>query len=134
MNKKRTKLLEKKDIILIATVLAVAFASMGVWRWINAPEPGDELSPLFAEIISSYGTFVVELDEDRTFTTPMMPNVVFEIKDGYISFAESDCPDQVCVHTGSLNRPGQIAACLPNNILFFIQNRENSGGVDAFVR
>ena len=134
MKSKRTKLLEKKDIILIASLLSVALVSMGFWRWVNSPGPEDELPLIYAEIVSSFGTFVIELDEDRTFVTPMMPNVVFEISDGHISFIESDCPDQICVHTGFLHRPGQLAACLPNNIMFFIQSREDNGGIDAFVR
>ena len=39
---------------------------------------------------------------------------------GKIRFEKSDCTDLICVYTGWISRPGQIAACLPNRILIKI--------------
>lgn len=42
---------------------------------------------------------------------------VIEISGKTVRFASSDCPDQVCVRTGTLTRAGQIAVCLPNRVV-----------------
>ena len=54
--------------------------------------------------------------------------VTFErAADGSIAFVESDCPDQVCVHTGYLRRVGEFAACLPNDLVLIIRPAEVIG-------
>ena len=45
-----------------------------------------------------------------------MTNVI-QIEEDCVYFAESDCPDQVCVRSGKLTRAGQIAVCLPNRVI-----------------
>ena len=42
---------------------------------------------------------------------------VIQIEEDCVYFAESDCPDQVCVRSGKLTRAGQIAVCLPNRVI-----------------
>ena len=42
---------------------------------------------------------------------------VIEIDGKTVRFAQSDCPDQVCVRTGTLTRAGQLAVCLPNRVV-----------------
>lgn len=43
--------------------------------------------------------------------------IVLEAERGKIRFLSSDCPDQVCVHTGWLTQAGQFAACVPGRVL-----------------
>ena len=40
-----------------------------------------------------------------------------EIDGKSVRFSASDCPDQVCVRTGTLTRAGQTAVCLPNRVV-----------------
>lgn len=54
---------------------------------------------------------------------------VVEIKDGRVRVKEADCPNQICVHTGWLSKPGQISFCAPNNLKVIIKGK--SAGVDA---
>lgn len=42
--------------------------------------------------------------------------VVFEIVEGKIRFRAAPCPDQICVETGFIDRPGETAVCLPERI------------------
>jgi hypothetical protein len=39
-----------------------------------------------------------------------------EFKDGKVRVKEADCPNQVCVKTGWLSKPGQISVCAPNKL------------------
>lgn len=66
----------------------------------------------------------------------------FEINDEYydqivaekgrIRFKEADCPDRVCVNTGWISRPGQIAVCLPNGIIVKIEGSDHE--IDTILR
>lgn len=38
------------------------------------------------------------------------------LQPGAISFYHSDCPDQICVRTGKLTKPGETAVCLPGRV------------------
>lgn len=40
------------------------------------------------------------------------PAVLLVEPDG-VRFESADCPDQICVRTGKLTQPGQMAICLP---------------------
>ena len=45
--------------------------------------------------------------------------IVYE--NGRIRFAKADCPDRVCVRTGWISRSGQIAACVPGQLILRIE-------------
>lgn len=51
---------------------------------------------------------------------------------GKIRFEESDCPNHVCVNTGWIDSPGQVAACLPNKVLVKLIGKTDE--VDVVVR
>ena len=49
-----------------------------------------------------------------------------------VRFASSNCPDQVCVHTGTLTRAGQMAVCLPTRVVVRLIGEDTT--VDAVAR
>lgn len=55
-----------------------------------------------------------------------------EAANGSIRFAHAECPDQVCVKTGWISRPGQIAVCLPAGVMIKIEG--NDSDIDIIVR
>ena len=67
------------------------------------------------------------------FSLPDKPNVVFEVKDGKIRIAESDCPDKICVHTGFIKKPMQTSVCLPNAVSVRIVGGDSEDEVDMVV-
>lgn len=54
-------------------------------------------------------------------------------ENGHVHFEEANCPDQVCVHTGWLSMPGQIAACLPARVLVRIEGELTDKDVDIVL-
>jgi len=119
-------MLTRKDVKLIILLLAVG-AVLLILTHLNR---GGEL---YAQIIYGNHTEIVDLSEDRTFSIPQAPHVLFEVQHGRIAFVFSTCPDQICVDTSFLRNAGQIAACLPNNIILQI-NSVNENELDIFVR
>lgn len=48
-----------------------------------------------------------------------------EAESGKIRFSHAECPDQVCVNTGWITRPGQIAVCLPAGVIIKVEGEES---------
>lgn len=46
---------------------------------------------------------------------------VIEASNGSIRFHSAECPDQVCVRTGWISKPGQLAVCLPAGVIVKIE-------------
>ncbi len=68
------------------------------------------------------------LQEGRTVTVDgVLGESVIRVSDGRIRFTDSPCPARYCVHTGWIERTGEVAACLPNGIVIEIR-----GGVREF--
>lgn len=127
------KFFKKSDIIIIAIILAVAMVSWFAYHLIFSDQSAKAEIYYYSELIDT-----IDLDdgEDRVFSIPQDPNVVFHLyEDGQICFEESDCPDKVCVNTGKLNRVGQYAACLPNGIVIKIvpESDRSDGDIDIIV-
>lgn len=54
-------------------------------------------------------------------------NVTLLLEPGKISFLHSDCPDQICVRTGKISKPGQVAVCLPGKVSVRIISKNGKG-------
>ncbi len=118
------------DCVIIALVLALALA-IGVPFYLR---PSDHLT---CEILQN-GAVVRTIpltdavEETITIEGETITNVI-EITPGGVRFAESDCPDQVCVRSGLLTRAGQSAVCLPNRVIVRLTGAE-APAVDAVVQ
>lgn len=42
---------------------------------------------------------------------------VVEIRDQKVRVISSACPDKLCIHSGWIDRPGQMLVCLPNRVV-----------------
>ncbi len=71
-------------------------------------------------------------ETDGIYPIADAPNVFYEVREGKIRFYESDCPDQICVKAGWLERDGDMAACLPNRV--WVKVRGEGGQNDALAR
>ncbi|MEI8198800.1 MAG: NusG domain II-containing protein [Eubacteriales bacterium] len=48
---------------------------------------------------------------------------------GKVRVASSDCPDQICVHTGWLTSAGQTAVCLPFKVVLKVISVDSQGSI-----
>ncbi len=48
------------------------------------------------------------------------------LSNGKVRFESSPCSNQYCVHQGWLNRVGQVAVCLPNQVSLELLGRQKS--------
>lgn len=77
-------------------------------------------------VISLNGETVMKrsLSDEGTFTVPQIPNMVFEIADGGVRVADSDCPDKICVKTGFVRHEGMSAVCMPNRVIVTVEGTD----------
>ncbi len=111
--KQQRQFLLKRDILIMAVLLALALAFFAGNRLLASS--GVATAEIFvdSELVRS-----IELRPGvrETFPVPGRPEVVLEVEDGKIRFLSSTCRDKICVNAGFLSRPGEMAACLPNRV------------------
>ncbi|MDR1638959.1 MAG: NusG domain II-containing protein [Clostridiales bacterium] len=108
-------------------ILAIALVALLIW-FFQSREAGD-----YYEIYAD-GVLAMRVDPgpDREFSLPGHEQVVFSLKGNALAFHSSDCPDQICVKSGYLNRAGQTAACLPNRLTIrVVSKKKSSDAIDA---
>ncbi len=92
------------SILVIAAFSAVAYGGNG---------KGSDV------IIEASGKqWIYPLDQNRVIPVagPLGTTLVV-IRDGKSFVQDSPCPDKLCVLAGSVSKPGQWIACLPNKVM-----------------
>lgn len=123
------KLINKKDMLIILIILVIAILSYILYSIVNKTNNKTQAQIL----IDGKAEYTIQLDENKTFSIPEKPNIVFEIKDNKIRFLSSDCPDKVCVNSGFIGKNGQMAACLPNKTSIRIISDKSNDDTDIVI-
>lgn len=112
IGKEKRKLFKLNDIIIIIVLLFVSIVSLYFIRSNNSDY-------LIAQI-SYNGDIVKEIDlesaTDIVFTLSENKNVSFQILNHKIRFVNTNCPDKLCEKFGYLDKPNDVAICLPNKV------------------
>ncbi len=126
--------LTRGDLVVISLVLALGLGS-AFYLWGGGSGEGE-------------ATHVVVRSLDREKTEPLLQvelpaeerheieggsGYLFVKISGYRArVTEADCPDQICVHTGWLTRPGNRSICVPRQIVVELVGDEEE--FDEIVR
>lgn len=110
---KGAKRLSWKANLLFAAVILTAAALL-----VFLLRPRSKAEPLAAVVDFGDGiTEVLPLDKDYDYLYDVGSYVVhLQVKDGTISFQDSQCPDHVCEQFGQLSEEGAWAACVPAGV------------------
>lgn len=124
----RFPLFRKRDLLIF--LLAAVLAGAGFLQWL--PKSGAPVA-----VIEQDGKEVrrVELSsiiQPETLVLEGEISVTVLLEPGKVSIVHSDCPDQICVNTSVLTRPGQSAVCLPARVAVRIVG-ETQSGVDGMT-
>ncbi len=116
--------LRRADIILTAILLVLSGALFFV-----RPSYGEAS---YVEVTSAgNGRETYPLAVDRIIEVEGTGNRI-EIKDGSVRMTDTDCPDELCIRTGSISKSGQTIVCLPNRVTVRIVGEES--GYDTIAR
>lgn len=114
--------MKKRDIILIAAILAVAVAAFGILSLVMAGQKGGAED--FVYIYVHDQLYEADpLGEDKVVEIDQGNGIVnhVEIKDGQVRMLDSSCDNQNCVGMGSMSKddPGPMfnfIVCLPHQV------------------
>lgn len=107
------------DIILIISIVAIAVLFL-TWNNYRAA-PTEQLKALITQdgkLIKQINLSELTAAESIQFNDPLKQVVLAE--KGRIRFLKSDCPNQTCVKTGWLTKPGDRAVCIPSKVVITI--------------
>jgi hypothetical protein len=114
-----------RDIVFFSC-LALGLA---VVSWLTRQRADGEK---YAEItVDGQVTETVPLSPDGTLSPAGRPEVMISVRGGKVGFIRSDCPDKICVHTGFLSIPGQVAVCLPNRVVMRVTSKGKGLDLDS---
>ncbi len=133
------KIIGKKDIILIVSLLIIAACTFFVIRIMS--DPGTlVVVRVDGEDIASYpidrDTTVIFRDgkaidpDDESFDPASVKKSnlsyynIMQIVNGEVSVIEADCPDKICVHHNPISNDGESIICLPHK--FSVHIREEA--------
>lgn len=134
------KMMRKADMVLAVTVVLVAAVAM-----VGQSLGRDAIAPSAVQVRVDSREFArIPLPSVTKVTAVEVPTtlggeaVVEVASDGRARMVESDCPDQVCVRTGWITRPGQVIVCLPNRIVVRLEGSpedvgQSSDGIDGIA-
>ncbi|MEO0079551.1 MAG: NusG domain II-containing protein [candidate division WOR-3 bacterium] len=78
------------------------------------------------------GRMVIELPRDTTLTlTGPVGRTTVVIYKHQVRIAQSDCPNRLCVRSGTKERAGSVIVCAPNRVVVQLVGK---GGLDAITR
>ena len=121
MNGNNVKKTIRYDILLIAVLLFISAASVGLLMLNRTVGERVVVEQNGAQIASYL------LTVDGEYALNGGTNVLV-IEDGEAYLRYADCPDKVCVNTGKIKYEGQTIVCLPNKIAITV--RGTADGVD----
>ena len=129
------RFVKRTDMIVLAAAVAGCFLFALFFTNIFG---GGGSGKIYAEIYYKselVKTIDLSTVKEGDFSLAGLPQVVFHIYSDGIAFVQSDCPDKICIKTGKISRPGQFAACLPNQVLLkIVSDSPGQDGPDIVIQ
>lgn len=117
---------KKGDIILFGIILVIiVVSSIGVYYYRFDKNNLQKVAIIKQRDIEIEEIFIDDLDEFIEIKLPENDNVVIHAENGRIRFYKSDCPDQVCVNSGWISKKGEMAVCLPYQLIIKIEGADS---------
>jgi hypothetical protein len=114
------KSFKRGDLILLLIGLVAIVSLTGFY--LNGKAAQGKDSDRRIAVITRNGNKIAELDlnkieEPQYFKLDDGIHVTIVAEKGSIKFLDADCPDKICVKTGTLTKPGDQAICMPSKTI-----------------
>ena len=106
------QLIKKRDFYLILGILLIAAIGYLIIQLIFRSPPTQVEISINGKVIEQ-----LDLNKDQEFNIEGYGSNHLVIQDGQAYMTEASCPDQICVHQGKIEEPGQMIVCLPNLVI-----------------
>ena len=118
--------MKKKDMILIAAVLAISLISFAAIKMTQ--KDGKEV------IVTVEGkeVYKTSIKKDQIYQIPEKNGTnVMQIKDGKVTMIEATCPDHYCIKQNAVDEHGGSIICLPNKVVIEGENTAEDSDSDS---
>lgn len=121
------KTLRPGDLLVVLAVVVLAVALLSASALTRTAASG---AVLLRDGVTLRTFTLAELGRTATYDFESEGyHYTFATGNGAIRFLSADCPDKVCVQTGWVSHPPQVAACVPGHLLIRVLG--DSGDVDV---
>lgn len=131
------KMTKRWDWIIVTTLILLSFLPYTVFSYQHAGITEEDYDFVAVVTVDNKEVERITLTGHEGNEIYDIPGVTcdtdaVEVKDGQIRMKSSDCPDQVCVLTGYITKPGQTVICLHHRVLIEIK-AVNGGFSDDMI-
>lgn len=130
MRAKKRVFLKKGDCIVLAAVAVSAFALLLCSKLVY-PAVTDGIARITVNG-ELYGAYSLQEDRELHITHPDGGSNTVVFENGAVRVSAADCPDQLCVKQGSIDRRGQTVVCLPHGLVITVKNA-SAADVDIMI-
>lgn len=124
------KRIGKRDLLLLAVILAAAFVLWGGWRLAHRGAAAAVEVTVDGKV---YGTYELAVDREIPITKDGKVTNTLVIRDGKADMTEADCPDLLCVHQKPISASGETIVCLPNRVVAEVVGKTGQAEFDAIA-
>ena len=117
--------IKRGDLIVLAALLAFS-AVLGIAFIVCRPEP-EYVS------VKADGMEIARLPLDEDCVFRVGDGNTIEICGGSVRMMEADCPDKICVKTGSISRSGQSIVCAPHKVVVTVIGKNDNRNYDVIT-
>ncbi|HHW48394.1 MAG TPA: NusG domain II-containing protein [Clostridiaceae bacterium] len=115
-------MLKKGDIILVALLLVAAVTAIaGMTMFRSNSGDTEKIAVIKQGNVILKEIRLNEVGKSERITVEGNYKNIILVENRKIRFEESTCPDKVCVKTGWLTNEGDMAVCLPNQVMVKIE-------------
>ncbi len=119
------KLFKKGDLVVIIAVILAAL----IFAYFSASGKEKPVAVISVDGNTVETVELYSLTEKREIDIGGEYNIKIIAENGGIRFEHSDCKDKLCINTGSLEKGGDVAVCLPAKTVITVTGTD----VDAVV-
>ncbi|MBC7960076.1 MAG: NusG domain II-containing protein [Vallitaleaceae bacterium] len=119
------KIFKIGDIVVLAVVaLIIALSTVGVWMSGNVDKSQGSIAVIRQNNKEIKRIDLNKVSKPETIVLDGNYENKIIVENGRIRFIESNCKDLVCVKVGWLQKPGDMAVCLPNKTSIRLQGKK----------
>ena len=130
-NASRPELKFNRYDAVVAAIVALLAVAVALWFYLPKTQSGE------LTVVISTGGEEAERVKLNNFTETTVTHNGYTLRitaDGSgVRVADSDCPTQDCVHTGTITRAGQSIVCLPHQVVVEVVDEPSESGVDLIA-
>lgn len=113
-NTQSKKLITKRDGTVILLIIAAAITAL-IFH-LNKTNGNTAVITFDGQIKNTF-----KLADKSTSESFELDGAMIELQQGRIRIESSDCPNQICVHTGYISKKGEKIVCLPKKLVIEIE-------------